>query len=301
MAILSYREIIPRSFSHKFGESPSAEIRYAVTLDGPTGVQNILNTIGIFHGAVHPEYGYLRCTNGQVSEGTPTPYHAEVTYTYEVPKLGDEDDPNPLNRPDVWSFSTGGSAIPALMYYEGSGNANLKSLVNTAGDYFEGAMTDESELRASISGNRAVFPLGVATAVTNCVNSDSYLGSSPHQWKCNGISAQQAIEVVNDVEIKYWQVTVELTYRQSGWSLLLPNVGWNYINSTTGKKERCYVLSFEEGGIERVASANPVALKADGSINLSTDLAGSGTPIILTRRVHREVPFSSYFGTPPFA
>ena len=294
MAVLSYREIVPRTFSHKFGESPNAEIRFAVTLNGPTGTQAILAAIGIFHGASHPEYGYLRCTNGQVSEGTPTPYHAEVTYTYEVPELGSDTDPNPLLRPDVWSFSTGGAAVPALTYFNGSSNTELRALINSAGDFFEGAMTEESELRASISGNRANFPLAEAVTATNTVNDSGYLGGAPYTWKCAGISGQQATEVVDGAEINYWQVTAELVFRQSGWNLLIPNVGWNYINSQSGKKERCYVYS--EG--DRVASSNPMALNADGSINFSSDFTGSGAPIILERRVHRTSNFSAYFGVP---
>lgn len=297
MAVLSYREILPRAFSHKFGESPTAEIRYAVTLDGPTSTQAILQTVGIQHGSPHPEYSYLLCTNGQVSEGTPTPYHAEVTYSYEVPKLGSADaDPNPLLRPDVWSFSTGGAAVPALTYFAGTGNDDRRALVNTVGDFFEGAMSEESELRASVSGNRSQFPLSLAVNATNTVNDSTYMGGVAHTWKCSGISGQQATEVVNGVEIKYWQVTAELSYRQSGWDLLLPNVGWNYFNQSTGKKERCYVYS--EG--ERVASANPMALNANGTINFNTDFTGSGAPLILTRRVHKTSNFSSLFGVPVF-
>jgi hypothetical protein len=294
MAVLSWREIVPRSFSHKFGESPTAEIRIAATLDGPTGTQAILSAIGIFHGASHPEYAYLRCVNGQVSEGTPTPYHAEVTYSYEVPQLGSDTAANPLARADVWSFSTGGAAVPALTYFEGSSNSDRRALINSAGDFFEGAMTEESELRASISGNRASFPLADAVAATNTVNDSGYLGGAAYTWKCAGISGQQATEVVDGTEINYWQVTAELVYRQSGWNLLIPNVGWNYINALTSKKERCFVYS--EG--ERVASANPMALNADGSINFSSDYTGSGAPLILERRVHRTSNFSAYFGVP---
>lgn len=291
MAVLGAREILPRTFSHKFGESPNAEIRYAVTLDGPTSTQDILKYIGIFHGAAHPEYGYLLCVDGQVSEGSPTKYHAEATYKYEVPKQGTEDsDPNPLARPDVWSFSTGGSAVPALWYFEGSGNGDRRVLTNTAGDFFEGAMTEESELRASISGNRSLFPLATAVAATNTVNAATYLGGAPHSWKCTGISGQKTTEVVNGAEINYWQVTAELVYRASGWSLLLPNVGWNYLES--GEKKRGYVYDEQEG--VAVASSNPVALNSNGSIR------ESGAPDILVRRVHPVSDFTSLFGTPPF-
>lgn len=288
MGVLTYREIVPRSFTHRFGESPTAEIRYHATTDGPTPTQTVLNTIGIFHGASHPEYSYLLCTEGNLNELDR--FHVEVVYRYEVPATGTADSsPNPLARADVWSFSTGGAAVPALAYYEGSGNGNVRALVNSAFDFFEGAMTEESELRATITGNRALFPVGVATSVTNAVNSDAYLGASPYQWKCSGISAQQQIEVVNSVEIKYWSVSVELAYRASGWRLMLPDIGWNFLQA--GRRERAYVES--QG--EQVASANPVALNSNGS------LKSPGTaPDILYRRVHAEVTFQPLFGVPPF-
>jgi hypothetical protein len=209
-----------------------------------------------------------------------------------VPAIGTEDsDPNPLARADIWSFSTGGAAVPALAYYEGSGNGNVLPLINSAFDFFEGAMTEEAELRATISGNRAVFPIGVAASVTNAVNSDGYLGAAPYQWKCQGISGQQQVEVVNGNELKFWAVSVELAFRQSGWRLMLPNVGYNYIEGS--QKKRAYVIDAESG--EKLASSNPVALNSNGS------LKGSGVaPDILYRRVHAEVAFAPLFGTPPF-
>jgi hypothetical protein len=289
MGIVQSREVIPRTFSHKFGESPTAEIKYHLTTDGPVNTQAAIDHVGIKHGTPHPEHSYLLCSEGAVTELDL--YHVEVTYSYSVPATGTKDsDPNPLSRADIWSFSTGGAAVPALTYFQGSGNSDVRALVNTAYDFFEGAMTEESELRCTISGNRAAFPVGVATSVTNCVNVDTFLGAQPYQWKCQGISAQQQVEIVDGVETKYWSVSVELAYRQSGWRLMLPNVGYNYLEG--GEQKRAYVIDSESG--EKVASSNPVALNDNGS------LKGSGlAPDILYRRVHREVGFSSLFGTPP--
>jgi hypothetical protein len=291
MPVLSYREVIPRTFSHRFGESPTAEIKYHLTTDGPVGTQEALNTVGIFHGTPHPEYGYMLCNEGALNELDR--FHVEVTYSYSVPAIGTEDSaPNPLARADIWSFSTGGAAVPALTYFHGSGNGDVRALVNSAYDFFEGAMTEESELRATISGNRALFPVGVAAAVTNCVNLDPFLGAQQYQWKCQGISGQQQVEVVNGAEIKYWSVSVELAYRQSGWRLMLPDVGYNYLEG--GRRERAYVLDPEDK-TTRLPSSNPVALNSNGS------LKSAGTaPDILYRRVHRELNFRPFFGTPPF-
>jgi hypothetical protein len=286
MSVLSFREVVGRTLSHRFGEPPSSERKFVLTLDNtaPT-VAEIANAIGIFHGSPHPEYPFMIMTDAQVTEGSPSPFHAEVTYRYEVLNP-DERDPNPLARPDVWSFSTGGAAVPALFYWDG---ATQKPLVNSAKDYFEGLTTEEGECRATINANRANFPLATAVAVTNTVNSGSYLGASAHHWKCVGISGQQQTEVVNDVEINYWAITTELAYRQTGWNLQLPDVGYNYLES--GQKKRAYVIDPDTN--EKVAAVNPVALNSNGTLKSAGQL-----PDILDRRVNREVNFSSYFGTP---
>lgn len=284
MAVIAYREVLPRTFSHKFGEPPSAERKFVVTVDEPTPTQTIIGAIGIAHGASHPEYSYLKMLDGQVTE--PDRHHAEVTYSYAVPKQEDADE-NPLARPDVWSFSTGGAAVPALYYYEGDA---LRPLVNTAGEMFEGLMTEESEMRATIAGNRLQFPVLAAAAVTNCVNKDVYLGCPPYTWKCAGIGGQQQTEVVDGVELRYWSITVELVCRSSGWPLLIPNVGWNYRDGNVLR--RAFVLDDEQPP-NKIASAAPVALNENGSIR-------NGKPDILNRRVHPQVTFSQFFGEPTF-
>jgi hypothetical protein len=288
MAVVSYREVIPRTFSHKFGESPVAERKYVVTVDSPTATETIIATIGIAHGSPHPEYSFLRMLDGQLIETDR--HHAEIIYKYELPKQ-ENLDPNPLARPDVWSFSIGGAQSPALVYYSGDGNATKKPLQNTANDYFEGLTVNEAEVRATIAGNRPEFPLPISAAVTNSVNNAAYLGGAKHTWLCAGISGQQATEVVNGQEIRYWQITVELVYRASGHNLLLPNVGWNYLEG--GFKRRAWV--WNEDQTEKISSGSPRALTAQGA------LKGDGDePDILERRVYPATDFSSYFGTPPF-
>ena len=290
MSVVSFREILPRSSSHKFGGSFTAEIKYHVTTSGPVNAQAAVNAVGIGHGTPHPEFSFLLCNQVDFSELDR--FHCELTYSYAVPASGTQDsDPNPLARADIWSFSTGGAAIPALSYYHGSGNDDLRPLVNSAFDFFEGAMTEESEMRATISGNRAEFPVAVAVSVTNCVNSDAYLGAAQYQWKCQGISGQQQVEVVNGAEVKYWAVSVELAFRQSGWELILPDVGFNYIEGN--ERKRAYVIDSESG--ERLASSNPVALNENGSLK-----AQGSAPDIIYRRVHPEIEFAPLFGTPPF-
>lgn len=299
MSVLSSRELTGRTLTHRFGESPTAQRRFSVTLSDPvTSNQEILNAIGIFHGSFHPEYPFLRCIEGSVREATPTPYHAEVTYRYEVPQRGNQEfDPNPLARPDVWSFSSTTTTVPALTYYEGDGNSDVKPLTNTAGDYFEGLTVESAEVRAVIAGNRPTYPVGLANAVTNAINRSAFLGAPPHTWKCQGIGAQQKTEIVNDIEINYWEVTVELVYRPESWILKLPNVGYNYLPGGTGDKAPVYVTddapNSDTNGKD-VPSQVPLALEENG------DLKASGDPDILERRPYPVADFSAYFGTPSF-
>lgn len=292
MAVLSSREVIPRTLSHRFGESPTAERKFAVTLDGPTNAQDILNAVGIFHGSAHPEFAYLLCHNGQVTETDR--FHAEVTYSYETPKQH-EYQANPLARPDVWSFSTGGSQAPFLYYYHGTGNDDVRPLVNAANDYIEGMTVMAPEVRATISGNRSSFPLAAAAEVTNSINASPYLGGPAFSWMCNGISAQQAVEVVNGAEVKYWQVSVELTYRRGGYIEKIPHVGFHYIDG--GQKRRAWVYEGESGSSEKVDATTPQPLTESGALKYP---GGDGQPDQLERRPYPAVNFATYFGTPPF-
>jgi hypothetical protein len=294
MSVLAFREVLPRTFTHRFGESPTAERKFVVTTTQPVAHQLLLNTVGIFHGASHPEFTYLRCTEGSVTE--PDRQHAEITYRYEVPNVGTEDyQPNPLARRDVWSFSVSSAAVPALYYYHGLSNGDIRPLVNAAGDYIEGLQAVEGEIKATITGNRPTFPLSVAGSVTNSINSAPYLGGDAYTWLCQGISAQQQLEVVNDVEVKYWSVSVELVYRSSTWVMKIPHVGWHYI--TAGSKTKCWVYQGEGSAKEKVDASAPQPLTESGNMKYP---GGEGNPDQLLRRVHQAIDFTGYFGTPPF-
>lgn len=297
MAVLSAREILPRSFSHRFGEAPTSEIRYAVTVDGPTAHQEILNYVGIFHGASHPEFSYLFCTQGTVNETDR--HNVECVYSYEVPRFDSSDGGsptvNPLFRPDVWQFSTGGAQIPALRYYEGSGNGTVRPLVNGANDFIEGLTTLEAEVRATITSNRAAFPAALAASVTNCINASPYLWGGTHTWFCSGISAAPGSEVVAGIVIRYWTVTVELVFRASGFNMNLPHIGLHCLDGTN--KKPCKVKGTEPGDPD-IAAPTPQPLNSDGTQKYPPGTA-QGFPDILTRRIYPEIDFATYFGTPP--
>lgn len=284
MSVVTVIESAMVSANRKFGEPPVFQRKWVVEVNDPgTSQTDIVNAVPVSFLDPHPEAYYCRAMNQSVGNYSSSRWHYEVTWDYELPKQQNLD-PNPLARPDIWKWSTGGLAVPALYYYDGS---TLKPLVNSAGDFFEGATTDISTLQASISGNRATYDYALAQAVSNSLNSDTYLGAPAGSWKCGGISAQPAVEVVNAVEIRYWQVEVTLEYRPDKWNLQLPDVGWNYLDN--GTKTRAYVIDPDTK--EKVASSNPQPLNTDGTLK-------TGAPSLLERRTQRQVAFSSYFGTP---
>jgi len=175
-----------------------------------------------------------------------------------------------------------------LFYFDQAGNNSTKPLTNSAFDYFSGLTTDEAQCKVVIQENRANFPSALAIDLTNTINSSSWIGGATHCWKCQGINGELKFEFFGEVLYRYWSVTVELLYRQTGWPLQLPDVGFNFI--ANNQKRRAVVFDFENS--EWVASPNPVGLDGTGGLTL-------GAPAILVRRVHREVNFNSFFASPP--
>lgn len=288
MSVHSWREL-PRVNTHLIGASPEFQRRFVATLNTPdTDSSTIVQTIGATHYSQHPEFPAARLYNVEVNEAYEgNRYWAEVVAQYKIPDAESKDaDLMPWQRPDRWKFQTQGVAVPALFYYDGS---TQKPLTNSAGDYFEGLTVDEAQQKITITSNRQSFPSGLAAAVTNCVNESGYLGFAADCIKVQGISGEQVSESVNGQEVTYWKITSELLGRQTGWNLLLPDIGFNYVADVI--KKRAYVEN-EEG--EKIASANPVALNGSGGLKTGTDL-----PEILTRRVYKRIAMSSYFGTPP--
>lgn len=290
MAVIAFRELA-RSGEFRFGDSPSLERRFVCTVDNPgtTTFAQCSQAIGIDIGSRHPEYTDVPCTSADISEQYEgSRYHVEVIYRYEI---NDQllDGLNPLLRPDVWQFETQGVAVPVFRYFDVPGNNfSTKPLTNSAYDYFEGLTVDEAQTRVVITGNRQNFPSNLAIALTNTINLSSWLGAPANTWKCQGITGELRRELVATDLVKYWQVTVTLMYRQSGWDLQLPDMGFNYLAS--GQKRRVMTFDFENS--EWIPSPVPMGLDGFGNQTF-------GAPAILTRRVYRQVEFNTYFGNPP--
>jgi hypothetical protein len=290
MAILSWREL-PRTFERRFGERFAAERRFVFTVDDSgTTLQTAANTANVGTiGHAHPEFPLLAVNFDFEESYEESRYHSLLTVGYG----GDfQQDPDqflaPTLRPAKWTFQTQGTTVPALFYYEGLGNGNVLPLTNSALDFFSGLSTDEAQCKIVIQENRVNFPSSLAIALTNTINASGWIGAAPRTWKCQGITGELKYEVFGELIVRYWSVTVELLYRQTGWPLQLPDVGFNFIQNN--QKRRAVVFDFENA--EWVATPNPVGLNGNGGLTF-------GAPAILTRRVHREVNFNSFFAPPP--
>lgn len=251
----------------------------------PENSAAVVNDLEVSEAIEEQEVGPGESEDGPPGQSSPpqSRFFVTVVAKYAVPEQ-EQSSLTPLERGDSWKFSTQGVAVPALYHFDGQ---QIKPLTNSAGDYFEGLLVDEAQQKITITANRAAFPSAIAAAITNCTNVSTYLGFPPGHVKVQGIAGEWATEVVDDVTYGYWRVTVELLARQTGWDLLIPDVGFNFIEG--GEKKRAYVTG-PEG--EKVASANPVALNGAGGMQ-----AGGNLPAVLTRQIYRRVDFASYFGS----
>ena len=288
MAVISFREM-PRTGEWRFGETPELNRRFIITVDTPgaTTPLQCVQAVGVDIGTKHPQYTGVPCINISINENyDDSPYHIELVARYGASDVGES--PNPLLRPSQWKFENFGQQAARLWYYGDDGNRY--PLTNSAYDFFEGITADEAFTRVTITSNILVFPSALAAAVTNRINQDPYLFQPPGSWKCQGVTAEEKREVVGTDLLAYWAVTVSLLYRESGWNLLLPDMGFNYIGD--GQKRR--VMTFDFQNSEWIPSPVPMGLNGAGQQTF-------GAPAILNRRIYAFASFNSSFGAPPVA
>jgi len=288
--IVSTKELA-RTFENEVRVGGVAKRRWAcmlsddtLTAGGPPDIATILAaTAGGTWGAAHPVHTALGLRKIAVNERVEdNPYALEVVGEYGL--LTANDVLTPTARASVWSFESKPGQVPALFYYDGS---TQRPLTNSAYDYFPGLTTDESLVQIKVSKNFAAVPSSWL-ALQNYVNDSTYLGCPQDTVKVVGVDVQYAAEEFNNALIQFYAATATLAYRQSSHNLLLPDVGFNFIDGT--QKRRAMVFDFQNS--EWVASPNPVGLNGSGSQTL-------GAPAILNRRVSPRASFSAVFGTPP--
>jgi len=206
-------------------------------------------------------------------------------------------DPNPLNRPDVWSLSASGTVVDATTYYADA-NDTVKQIVNTAGDPLRGLKRRQGEITLNVKGNRLDSPFSLATGFVNRTNAAAWADGAERTWLCTSVSAQQQTELVGDELLDYWSVSFSFAYRPETWSVQAPNVGLNqltYVPDSNGTpilvKRR---ITIQDGSGNIVPTSKPQPLDENGSFAGVTAEAD-----LLTFRVYRTADFASYFGEPP--
>ena len=292
MGVTSVQEL-GRTFEQEIGRPAILKRRWVCVLaddtlagNPATETQIIAATTGSTWGVAHPglpAWKLRKVSINEVFDGSP--YHVEAIAEYGI--VREEELLAPVDRPAVWNFEAAPSEVPALYYYDGTGNGTTYPLTNSAYDYFPGLVTEETVVRMTVRKNFATFP-GTWVQANNHLNDATYFGCATHSIKVSGVPVTYEYEEWGGSIVKYWSATANLVFRQSGHNLQLPDIGWNYLDS--GQKRRAMVFDFQNG--EWVASTNPVGL--DGSGNQT-----GGQPAILVRRVNPETSFSTLFGTPP--
>lgn len=235
---------------------------------------------------LHPTYTSYACRKVTYTEGYEgSPYHVHVVAEYGIVTANELE--APVDRAAVWEFASAPGEVPALYYYDGSGNGTLRPLTNSAYDYFQGLTTQESLITAKVTKNFATLPTSWISA-QNFVNDSTYLNCAEHTWKVARVNVVQSQEEFGGTVTRYWQAVAELQYRQSGHNYQLPDVGFNFIGG--GQKRRCMVFDFQND--EWIPSPNPVGLDGNGNQT-------GGAPAILNRRVNPVADFQALFGAPP--
>jgi len=291
MSVSSVRELA-RKAEQEIGKPAVMVRRWVAVLDNgalssPTSETDILAaTSGSTWGAAHPAFSFYGLRRISIEEGYEgSPYHVLVTGEYSI--IRDEEKVAPTSRDAQWSFESSAAEVPALYYYDGSGNGTMRPLTNSAYDYFPGLTTVEGIVVAKVVKNTTAFPTSWLGS-QNFVNDASYLGCATHSLRVAAVNATYVYEEWGGAMVKYWRGEAQLNYRQSGHNLQLPDIGFNFIGG--GQKRRAMVFDFENG--EWVASSNPVGLNGSGAQT-------GGAPAILTRRACPETNFQTLFGTPP--
>ena len=294
-SIVSTRELA-RTFENEVRVGGVAKRRWAcmlsdntLTAGGPPSISVILAaTCGDF-GAYHPVHTALRLRKLAVNERyEDNPNALEVIGEYGL--LTNNDLLTPTARESVWSFESKPGQVPAFFYYDGT---DQEPLTNSAFDYFPGLTTDESLVQIKVQKNFASVP-SEWLALQNCVNNGSFLGCPTDTVKVVGVDVQYAAEEFENALVQFYATTATLAYRQSSHRLLVPDIGFNFIDGT--EKRRAMVFDFQNA--EWVASPNPVGLDNNGGQTLGAPAIRSAPPGEYGLRVNPRASFAT-FGTPP--
>lgn len=248
-------------------------------------LSNVAAAPGIAWRDPHPDDPNAFLVESSTQQDGESPFHYKVTYQY---RYLDESEKLPWNRPAQFSFSGSLASAPAYYYYPNQGDNNTKRIiVNTAGDPLQGNDRDEAEFSVSIQYNQQPpFDYVKAQLYVGAVNSDTWSGGQPNTWKCQSISANRKIETISGntpssppVKVVYYETSIQIAYRASGWDLQTWDVGFNEVIG--GRRFKI------------MAGSEPVSEPA--ALTNGRQKPPGQPPDMLTFRIYRQLPFMGTF------
>jgi|694.fasta_scaffold00210_30 hypothetical protein len=262
-------------------------------------MQHVAGAPGIDWRAAYPDDANAYLVESSTQQDGDSPFHYKVSYTY---KYLDETEKIPWRRPYVYSFSGSLASAPAFWHYSGSGSDNNTRaiIVNSASDPLSGLARDEGTFAVTIQYNqKPPFDYAKAQEYVGAINSDTWSGGGPKTWKVQSITASRKFETISGqnpnedppIKVVYYDTTINLAYKSTGWDLMTWDVGFNEIVGGARRK----ILVGSEPASEPMALSNGVQ-KPPGQ-----------PPDMLTFRIYpvkafagtfKEIPSDAFSGYP---
>jgi len=274
MAVVTVQEQKDRSSTHNVKNERTYSRQWIVETDSATDdavtVENgwVIVT-GISAGTAHPSDA------GAIAKEISTSCDSDDGKTWTVTcSYGpwDESEKNPLLQPtDIqWSFNQYEKIVDSDILND--------AIVNSAGDPFADPVTiDDSRLVLNVTRNEATFPVSVALAYVNSVNSDSWYGGNPRQWRCSNISATKQYDAEYGA---YYQVSYSFDFRVETFDHVILDRGTRELDA--GNLRAIYISGSPV--------TDPVLLDGAGE-----RLPEGDPPHYLTFRCYDELPYSGVF------
>ena len=165
----------------------------------------------------------------------PTRWIIDLTYGH----IDMDQDVNPLNRPWEYSIRYENHQVPVEK------DIKNKPIVNTAQEVFqELVMVDQARPVLTAKRNFLDFPWGICNKYSNTLNRDTFFGAAPETLKIDRINPTNQKTYIDGLELKYFELVVEMAYNPETWKRKILNIGYNEL--IDGEKKRI----LDDQGIE---------------------------------------------------
>ena len=267
--------------------SPSYQRTFLVRVNTvKPNLSHVAAAPGISWRDAYPEDVNAYLVESSTTQDGESPFHYKVTYSY---RYLDETDKIPWRRPYQFSFSGSLASAPCFWHYSNdANNTEKKIIVNTAFDPLSGLSRDEGEFNVTIQYNqKPPFDYARAQQYVGAINSDTWSGGIPSTWKIQSITATRKFEIIAgpnpslDAPVKtyFFDTTISVAYKGTGWGLQTWDVGFNEV--VAGVKRKISVGN--DPASEPMALSNGVQ-KPPGQ-----------PPDMLTFRIYPKLPFVGTF------